>query len=158
MDGVGLLKVSVALGVLFIAFFLASAVRKKVLGLGERLPTYSKGIANLVANTLYVAVLTVGAVISLGSLGVNVNALITGLGLTGFAVGFALKDIISNILAGALIILYTPFRIGDTIKVGGHEGRVVEINLRYTVIESDEGKVLIPNSTMFTNIITLRKG
>ncbi len=158
MESVGLLKVSVALGVLFIALFLASAVRKKVLGIAERLPTDSKGIANLIANTLYVAVLTVGVVTSLGSLGVNLNTLITGLGLTGFAVGFALKDIISNILAGALIILYTPFRIGDTIKVGGYEGRVVEINLRYTVIESDEGKVLIPNSTMFTNIITLRKG
>ncbi len=157
MEGAGLLQVSLALGVLVVAFFLASALRKRILMFSERLPTDNVGIANLLANTLYAVLLILGVVTSLGSLGVNVNALIAGLGLTGFAVGFALKDIISNMLAGTLIILYTPFRIGDTIKVGSHEGRVVEINLRYTIIENEEGKVLIPNSTMFTNIITLKK-
>ena len=99
-----------------------------------------------------------GALTALGVLGVNITALVAGLGLTGFAVGFALKDIISNLLAGMLIILYSPFRIGDTIKVGAFEGRVIEVNLRYTVVEREGEKILIPNSTMFTNIITVRKG
>lgn len=87
----------------------------------------------------------------------DITALVAGLGLAGFAVGFALKDIVSNLLAGVLIILYSPFRIGSRIKVGSHEGKVVEINLRYTIIDSGGERVLIPNSTMFTNIIAVRK-
>ncbi len=99
-----------------------------------------------------------GAVTALGTLGLDVSALVAGLGLTGFALGFALRDIISNTLAGVLILLYKPFRRGDRISVAGADGIVSDVDLRYTTLVMDEGtRVLLPNSTLFTNAIRVER-
>src|SRR5262249_2389900 len=81
----------------------------------------------------------------------DVSALVAGLGLTGFALGFALKDIVSNALSGILVLVYRPFRLLDSIKVTDLEGAVTEINLRYTVLEAGGKIILIPNSFLFPN-------
>jgi small-conductance mechanosensitive channel len=84
--------------------------------------------------------------------------MVAGLGLVGFALGFALKDLLSNFLSGLLILIYNPFVRGDTINVTGNEGKVVEINLRYTVLQGEEKRILIPNATLFSNpVIVVRK-
>jgi small-conductance mechanosensitive channel len=80
---------------------------------------------------------------------------VAGLGLTGFALGFALKDSISNLLSGVLILLYRPFQTGNRIRISGYEGTVISIDLRYTELESDGNKVLIPNSKLFTDPVTV---
>lgn len=98
---------------------------------------------------------TLGLITIFGTLGVDITALVAGLGLTGFALGFALKDSISNMLAGVLILLYRPFNIGDMIKISGFEGKVMTIDLRYTVISSENNKVYIPNSKLFTEPLTV---
>ena len=56
---------------------------------------------------------------SLGTLGINVSALVAGLGLTGFALGFAFRDALSNVLAGVMILLYHPFHRGDCANITG---------------------------------------
>ena len=78
-----------------------------------------------------------------------------GLGLTGFALGFALRDILANVVVGTLILVYRPFRRRDRAGVAGFEGMVSDIDLRYTTLESKEKRVLIPNSTLFTNAISV---
>lgn len=94
---------------------------------------------------------------ALGTPGIDVSAIVTGLGLTGFALGFALKDAISNILAGSLILIYRPFNRNDTIKVANNEGVVEEIDLRYTTLKAEGKKILIPNATLLTNIVIVIK-
>ena len=94
---------------------------------------------------------------ALGTVGINVSALVAGLGLTGFAVGFAFKDTLSNILSGVLILLYRPFIIGDKIKIADFEGEVISIDLRYTTLNAETGRVLIPNSKCFTDPVTVLK-
>ena len=99
-----------------------------------------------------------GVVTALGTLGVDVKALVAGLGLTGFALGFALRDIISNTLAGVLILLFRPFHRGDHVSVAGAEGVVADVDLRYTTLVVDEStRVLVPNSTLFTNAIRVER-
>ncbi|WP_198005446.1 mechanosensitive ion channel domain-containing protein [Hydrogenivirga sp. 128-5-R1-1] len=151
-------KLLVGLLAFLLSLFLASFVRSKVMSLRVKLGEDRVNVLNLLANFSYMSILVLGVLTSLGVVGVDVTALITGLGLTGFALGFAMKDIISNLLAGVLIILYSPFRVGDRIRVGSYEGEVLEINLRYTVLEGDGERVLVPNSTMFTNIIPVKEG
>jgi len=94
-----------------------------------------------------------GIVTALGTMNVNVSALVAGLGLTGFALGFALKDAISNLLAGALILFYRPFHRGDVVAVTGLEGEVVETNFRYTALSAGDKTYLIPNSMLLNNAI-----
>ena len=96
-----------------------------------------------------------GLVTALGTIGINVSALVAGLGLTGFALGLALKDVVSILIAGSMILLHRPFKVHDIIGVAGHEGKVINIDLRYTTIEADGEKVLIPNSTLFTKEINI---
>ncbi|WP_457601397.1 mechanosensitive ion channel family protein [Hydrogenivirga sp.] len=152
------IKLLIALGLLVGSFFVASFLKGRVYSLRRRFGEDKLSVIALLANAVYLVSIALGTLTSLGVLGVDLSALVTGLGLTGFAVGFALKDIISNLLAGILIILYSPFRVGDRIRVGSYEGVVLEINLRYTVIEGDGERILVPNATMFTNIISVKQG
>ena len=63
--------------------------------------------------------------------------------------------VVSNLLAGVLIIVYRPFHRGDKIAVAGCEGKVQEIDLRYTIVKGENKIYLIPNSTLFTNTISI---
>jgi len=81
--------------------------------------------------------------------------MVAGLGLTGLALGLALKEIVSNALAGVLILIYKPFKRGDAIGVLAFRGAVVEVNLRYTTIESKTSRVFIPNTLLLTNAVEL---
>jgi small-conductance mechanosensitive channel len=101
------------------------------------------------------AIVIVGVIMALSNMGINVNALITGLGLSGFALGFALRDALSNVLAGVLIIMYRPFKRNDIVNITAIEGRVVSIDLRYTILEADQKTYMIPNTTIFNNTITV---
>lgn len=117
----------------------------------------SPDLVKLVAQVGGIAVLVFGVVTALGTVGIDTAALVAGLGLTGFALGFALKDVISNFLAGFLILLYEPFKRGDQIKVLENEGRVVEINFRYTVLETPERRIMIPNAVLLTNAVIIER-
>ncbi len=115
-------------------------------------------VTQLLLQVAEVSLLLFGAITALGTMGVDIGALIAGLGLAGFAIGYALKDLLSNLIAGLLILLYTPFSRGDVIRMDAHEGTVSEINLRYTVLQSAEGKrILIPNSSLFTNVVIVNR-
>lgn len=76
--------------------------------------------------------------------------LISALGITGIAIGFAFKDIFENFLAGILILLTEPFRIDDQIVFGNFEGTIEEIQTRATRIRTYDGRlVIIPNSDLY---------
>ncbi|WP_447979566.1 mechanosensitive ion channel family protein [Candidatus Nitrospira bockiana] len=147
----------VGMGVLlFVLFWLASlAVRQLFLRLSRPADFNTALVLKLAGRTASIAVLIFGTVTALGTMGINVSALVAGLGLTGFALGFALKDVVSNSIAGVLILLYRPFTVNDYITVGGQEGIVTEIDLRYTTLERDDQRLLIPNSVLFTNSIVV---
>lgn len=76
-----------------------------------------------------------------------IAGILAAAGISGLAIGFAAKDIISNSLSGILLMFDRPFKIGDAIVVGGNEGYVEEITFRSTKLRSFDGKLItIPNS------------
>ena len=150
-----ILAPKIGMGLLiFAVFWLASLLLRKFFErLGRQADFNTAFILRLSGRTASIALLVFGTVTALGTMGINVSALVAGLGLTGFALGFALKDILSNLMAGVLILLYRPFHINDYIVVAGNEGVVSEIDLRYTTLEKEAQTFLIPNSVLFTNSI-----
>ena len=66
-------------------------------------------LLKLIGRTAKIGLIIFGLVTALGTIGINVSALVAGLGLTGFALGFALKDVVSNLIAGSMILLHRPF-------------------------------------------------
>ena len=141
--------------VIFVIFFILAKLIKRTITRAAKRLKIDGNLTSLLARTSSIALLIFGFVTALGTLGVNVSALVAGLGLTGFALGFAMKDTISNLLSGVLILLYRPFDVGNRIKISGYEGIVISIDLRYTELDSEENKVLIPNSNLFTDPITV---
>ena len=149
-------KAGVAVAVFLIFWVLSKISYKAIIKIGTR-TQLNVHIASLLARSAKIALFVFGVVTALGTLGINVSALVAGLGLTGFALAFALKDTVSNLVAGVLILIYHPFEINDRIKISSYEGNVVSVDLRYTVLESEGKKVLIPNSKLFTDPITILK-
>lgn len=115
-----------------------------------------RNLVSLLSRTAWLILFGFGTITALGTAGIDVSSLVAGLGLTGFALGFALKDIISNALSGVLIIVYKPFIADDHITMPPYEGSVLEVNLRYTVLDGGEKRVFIPNSLLFTNPIIVQ--
>jgi small conductance mechanosensitive channel len=148
--------VAVALSLLLLFLFLSRAAHFGVLRVLQRTRAHGP-IGELLASIARLGLLVLGLVTALGTLGVNITGIVAGLGLTGFALGFALKDSIANLLAGVLIILYRPFDIGDRIDVAGLIGNVVKIDLRYTELDSEKERVLVPNSKLLTDPIRVSK-
>jgi len=143
--------------VVVIAFWILSRILKKIIMRFGQKRSLNKDVLNLIAKTIHVILIIMGIISALGTLGIDISAIVAGLGLTGFALGFALKDAISNILAGSLILIYRPFNRNDTIKVGNNEGVVDEIDLRYTTLKAEGKKILIPNATLLTNVVVVIK-
>ncbi len=84
-----------------------------------------------------------------------VSGILAGAGITAFIVGFALKDIGENFLAGILLAFKRPFRVGDIVEINGVRGRVLMLNLRDTQIKTRDGKdVFIPNASIIKNPLT----
>lgn len=82
--------------------------------------------------------------------------LIGALGVGSVAIGFAFKDIFQNFLAGILILVTRPFRVGDQIIFNNFEGTVEDIQTRATYIKTYDGRrVVLPNSDLFTNPVTV---
>jgi small-conductance mechanosensitive channel len=106
----------------------------------------------------YYLILLIGALIGLDRMGVEILPVLTGLGLGGFVVGLALRDALSNLVSGMMMLLYKPFSPGDSITVSGYSGKVEEIDLRYTTISGRDETYLIPNSTLLSSPIKLRRG
>ena len=140
---------------ILITFYIISKVLKRIIITAAGRLELDQNLIALFARVSSVMVMIFGFVTALGTVGVDVSALVAGLGLTGFALGFALKDTISNLLSGVLILLYQPFQVGDRIKISSFEGLVVSIDLRYTKLEAESSKVLIPNAKLFTDPITI---
>jgi small-conductance mechanosensitive channel len=109
----------------------------------------------LISRLGYGVIWVMGWVIALGVLGLDFAALLGALGLTSVAIGFSLKDVLSNYIAGVILLAVRPFRIGDQIAIGDYEGTVTEVQLRATTIKTYDGRLIyIPNQEVFSSSIT----
>ena len=118
---------------------------------------YSGKFAFAVERLPWAIFVTLGTVCALGTLGVDVSALVAGLGLTGLTLGFALKDTLSNLFSGILINLYGPFSVGDYIKFDVFEGKVLKIDLRYTALQTPTDTIFIPNASLYSTPVVVRR-
>jgi len=109
------------------------------------------GIAHfmpLIKRALAAFVIVFGLLMGIKSLGVDVCAVLTGLGIGGLAVAFAAQDTIANLFGSFVVVLDHPFRVGDYVRIGAAEGTVEDIGLRSTRLRSaDRTQIVLPNKT-----------
>ena len=110
----------------------------------------SEHAARLLSRLAFYAVVAAGAVAALAVMGVNPARLATSLGLLGVALGFAMRELIENFIAGLILLMQKPFAVGDQITFGDYEGIVEDVRVRDTVIRLYDGRlVYAPNAQIF---------
>jgi MscS family membrane protein len=96
-----------------------------------------------------------GVLMVVQSLGYDVKALLAGLGIGGLAFALAAQDTIANLFGSIVVAIDQPFKLGETVRIGGNTGTVEDIGLRSTKIRlPDRSLVIIPNRTVANEAIT----
>jgi small conductance mechanosensitive channel len=157
-DTISLLPNLILAVIIFVLFFILakasrSIVRSIVKKRGRR-PT----LGILLGQLAQLTILIVGLLITISVIAPSFQAvdLIKMLGIGSVAIGFAFQNILQNFLAGVLLLIHEPFKLGDTISVTGIEGVVDDIQTRATIISTVDGhRVFIPNATLFTNPVSV---
>jgi small conductance mechanosensitive channel len=108
----------------------------------------------VVATLAFYVAVTLGVVVALSLVWVDLGVLVGSVGLATVALGFALQDIVGNFSAGIVLLLEHPFVEGDHISMDEVEGEVEEIRVRATRLRAPDGQlVLVPNKLLFTGVV-----
>lgn len=114
----------------------------------------SPQITLLLSKLAYWSVMILGMTVALQELNINVTAVVAGLGIAGFTLGFALQDVSKNFVSGVLLMMGNALKVDDFIEVTGFTGKVLAIDLRATELRTLDGRlVIIPNADVLTNPI-----
>jgi small conductance mechanosensitive channel len=140
-------------GIIVVVTFAVAAVVRRVAArfVSEE---HENVAARFVGRLLGTLVTVVGLAYALAALDVRLAPLLGAIGLGGLAVAFAAQSILANLFASLILMARRPFRRGDQITTGGHEGTVEDVNFRVVVLRSYDGeKVLVPCSEVLDNAI-----
>ena len=152
---------NIILGLFIFALFLVAASLTRSLTRRIVLRRFAhQGMALLLARLVHTSIALVGFLIAISIIAPSFQAgdLIKVLGIGTVAIGFAFQNILQNFLAGILLLLQEPFRLGDLISVTGIEGNVSDIQARATVVTTKDGReVVIPNAVIFTNPVAVER-
>ncbi|MGB3798017.1 MAG: mechanosensitive ion channel family protein [Alteraurantiacibacter sp.] len=113
-------------------------------------------LAELIISAIRFVFVIIGIVVALDMIGAGalMGAVLGGAGVVGIALGFAMRDTVENYVASLMLSLRQPFRANDHVIIESHEGRVIRLTSRATVLMTLDGNHLrIPNSTVFKAII-----
>ncbi len=152
-EDVSVLDVGRGAGVVVVSVVLAVVVRVVLVRVIDR-GDADRHTGLLVGRFLSVVVVVVGAIYALDLAGVRVGPLLGALGIGGIALAFAAQDILRNFVAGILLQVRRPFRLGEEIGSGDYEGVVQDINLRTVVLVTYDGlTVYLPNADVLSEPI-----
>ncbi|MBE9192120.1 mechanosensitive ion channel family protein [Gloeocapsopsis crepidinum LEGE 06123] len=144
--------------IVFAIFFFAARSFKLLVNKLTRRHRKARNLGMVLGRLTQGTVLLIGLFVALSIVVPTFQAgdLVQLLGISGVAIGFAFRDILQNFLAGVLILLTEPFRIDDQIVFKSFEGTVEDIQIRATTIRTYDGRrIVIPNSELFTNSLTV---
>ena len=147
-------KLAVAI-IIFLATLYVARLGFRFVGLALEKRKVDPELSLLLSRVTQIAVIIFGTIWALSTVDFDVTGFVAGLGIIGFTVGFALKDVAENFVAGILLLLQQPFDIGDAVEAGGYSGTVTSIEVRTTTIRTWDGLlVLVPNAQVYSSPIT----
>lgn len=141
--------------VILIAFIFLATVIARWSSLWNRI-TPNPFMSQLLAQAMRIGVIAIGVVLALNLLGASkfITTIIGGAGVLGIAIGFAVRDSLENYISSIMLSLRQPFRANDHVLINEHEGIVVRLTSRATILMTLDGNHLrIPNAIVFKGII-----
>jgi len=139
--------------ILVVGFFVIKVADKYIARFFDKVE-YDRTLEVLIQKTIKVFLWIIVFIIALANIGFDVSGFIAGLGVMGFIIGFAVKDVLSNLAAGLFLLVKRPFNLGETIDVAGVKGKVEGMTLSSClIITEDRQYVTIPNTKIWGNPI-----
>lgn len=139
--------VLIALVIVWLAFIIATALRKLIFARMAKVFKMPKGSAYALGRIVYYSVVVLGFLFAAQFVGVNLSSLLVIFGFLGVGIGFGLQNITSNFISGLILLMERPVAIGDMISIEGDVGEVKQINMRATVVNTiDNITIIVPNS------------
>lgn len=137
--------------VLLIALWISAAIESRLL----RSATGSQlSLRKALSNAMRALLVFVGLLVALSAVGIDLTALSVLGGAIGVGVGFGLQKLAASYVSGFVMLAERSVRIGDNIRVDNFEGRITDINARYTVVRSLGGREsIVPNEMFISNRI-----
>lgn len=147
-------KLLLSIIVVLISWFIASRV-KNFAGMRLKNKMQDPLLAAFIANLLKTVFIIIGFLFMFRVIGLTgvAQSILAGAGISAFIIGFALRDIGENFLAGILLAFKRPFSVGDIIETNGVKGKVEALNLRDTQIRSASKNIYIPNALLIKNTL-----
>ncbi len=141
-------KLIAAIAVFVIGRWVASFVTGMIVRASRRAKV-DETLLGFLQNVVYLMLLIVVCIASLGCLGVDTTSLSAILAAAGFAVGMALQGSLGNIASGVMLVVFKPFKVGDYVELAGTSGKVVEIQMFSTILLTpDNVRVVVPNGNI----------
>lgn len=133
---------------IFVAKLAKNAVESRI---SDQIDEEHQEVLVLSGRITFFGIMALGVTVALKIAGIDLTTILAAV---AFGIGFALRDLISNFIAGVMILVSRQFKIGDFLKIGSTMGCVMEIQTRATILKSIDGtKVIVPNSKIFSNIV-----
>lgn len=147
-------KVLGAIVILIAGYLIAGFVNRAILRTLGRVKTVDPTVTRFVASTAKYAVLTFTVIAVLSRVGVQTASFIAVLGALGLAIGLALQGTLNHLASGLLLVIFRPFKVGDTIEVAGVTGTVQEITVFTTELTTaDNLRLVVPNGAIWGSTV-----
>ena len=142
-------RAAIVLVVFTIAWLLAGWAQRAIVGAFWRASHVDATLVRFLASAARYGLLIASLVSCLSAFGITATSFAAVLGVAGITVGMAFQGTLSNFAAGLMLLLFRPFRVGDTIKAGAYSGTVKALELFSTVlVTGDNRRVVLPNSSL----------
>jgi potassium-dependent mechanosensitive channel len=148
-------EVIVAGLVVYVAVLVSGVVRTLVTADVQRRQDGDRGLGESISRLVHYAVITLGGIIALAAIGVELQNFAIVAGALGIGVGFGLQNVVNNFASGLILLFERPVRVGDTVVVDDVWGTIQKIGLRSTVMVTfDQSEMIVPNADLVSEKVT----
>lgn len=143
-------NILLAIVILLIGLWIASRVNRAICGMGERYDHLDDTLFRFFGSVARYTILAFVGIAVLNRFGVQTASIVALLGAASLAVGLALQGTMSNLAAGVMLLIFRPYKVGDFIDAAGRFGKVSEIDMFTTILQTfDNQHIIIPNSQIW---------
>ncbi len=159
VGGIEISLISIATGLLvfLISLTLVRVMRARLANTLLNRINMDEGIKHSLISGFGFTGFIISVILAIVAMGVDLSNLAVIAGALSVGIGFGLQDVIKNLVSGIIILFERPFKVGDWVILGGEEGKIKQINIRSTELETwNKSSVIIPNATLIsTSLINL---
>jgi len=112
-------------------------------------------LGHIIVTTGNIVIYVVILLMTLSLFGVDITPILAGAGVIGLAIGFGAQSLVKDFVSGLFILVENQYSVGDRVKIGNFEGRVIRITMRSTVLHDDEGKTFYISNGLIKDVTNL---